>query len=101
MGDIPPVFPDTTLPSQRPDNKKTRLFGYVPPNISLWSVETKTAWGDLFKKMPKDTLSIYIFNADTLSKYSWEEIRNGYKVLRRYDISIQDVEKRSYKIVYP
>lgn len=36
--------------------------------------------------MPTDTLSIYYFSTDTLNKYSWEEIRDNYMVLRRDDL---------------
>jgi hypothetical protein len=27
---------------------------------------------------------------DTINKYSWEEIQRDYKVLRRYDLSVED-----------
>jgi hypothetical protein len=44
-----------------------------------------------FHKIPSDTLSVFYFHVDTINKYSWEEIRQGYKVLRRYDLSIDDL----------
>jgi hypothetical protein len=34
---------------------------------------------------------IYIFNQDTLNKYTWEEIQREYKVLQRYDLSSEDI----------
>lgn len=37
-----------------------------------------------------DTISIFIFSADTLEKYSWEEVRSGYKVLQRYDLDASE-----------
>jgi hypothetical protein len=49
---------------------------------------------DIIKEhIPSDTLSIYYFHPDTLAKYTWEEIRQGYKILRRYDLSIEDIRK--------
>jgi len=60
------------------------------------------------QKMPKDTLSFFFFHADTVNKYSWEIIQRDYKILRRYDLSSQDIrtlysgEKGTYpEIPYP
>ena len=43
-------------------------------------------WEEEIEFLPKDTLSIFIFSTDTLNKYSWEEVRRDYKILRRYDL---------------
>jgi hypothetical protein len=64
------------------------------------------SWEQFFNNLPKDTLSLFIFHTDTLTKYSWEEIRREYKILRRYDLSIEDIHrlKNKYdvpKIPYP
>ena len=40
---------------------------------------------------PRDTVSIFYFHADTINKYPWEIIRRDYKILRRYDLSPQDI----------
>ena len=56
---------------------------------------------DYVHKMPKDTLSFFFFHADTLEKYPLEILQRDYKILRRYDLSSQDVIKlkRKYKNV--
>jgi len=43
------------------------------------------------QRMPRDTVSIYYFHADTVNKYPWEIIQQDYKILRRYDLSSQDI----------
>ncbi|MDR2836889.1 MAG: hypothetical protein LBV69_12010 [Bacteroidales bacterium] len=48
-----------------------------------------------------NVLSLFIFNADTFDTYSWDEIKNDYKILRRYDLSLQDIEMSNYMISYP
>jgi len=53
----------------------------------------------LFKK--NDTLSLFIFDADTFNIYSWEEIQKGYKILQRYDISYANIKALRYNISYP
>jgi len=48
-----------------------------------------------------NTLSLYIFDADTFNMYDWEEIKDGYKILQRYDISPENLKALKYKISYP
>lgn len=48
-----------------------------------------------------DTFSIFIFNKDTFDAYSWDELRNGKRVLRRYDLSGTDVRTLNSVIPYP
>ena len=48
-----------------------------------------------------DTLSLFIFDADTFNMYSWEEIKSGYKILQRYDISPENIKALKYNISYP
>jgi hypothetical protein len=58
-------------------------------------------WNQFFNNLPHDTLSVFIFHTDTLNLYSWYEVRDGYKVLKRYDLSLQDVYDLNYEIYYP
>lgn len=58
-------------------------------------------WSKFFRELPHDTLSVFIFHTDTLKNNSWEEVRDHYKILKRYDLSLQDLEKMHFKIVYP
>ena len=46
-------------------------------------------------------MSVFIFHTDTLNKYSWQEVRDGYKILRRYDLSLEDIKKMKWTIPYP
>ena len=43
------------------------------------------------RETPRDTVSIFYFHADTVSKYPWDIIQRDYKILRRYDLSPQDI----------
>lgn len=49
----------------------------------------------------KDSLMFFVFSVETLNKYSWEEIREGYMVLKRYDLSITDLDSLDWTITYP
>ena len=44
----------------------------------------------------------YLFDLDTIKKYSWKEIAEGYKVLKRVDFdTYEDMEKCNFTITYP
>ena len=89
-------YPDTLLP-----NNNTYVYNKnIKPKQHL-QYDSWIKWDVTFKSLPKDTLSIFIFSSDTLNKYSWEEVRRDYKILKRYDLSIQDLELLDYKVYYP
>ena len=49
----------------------------------------------------RDSLMFFVFSVDTLDKYSWDEIYEGYMVLKRYDLSITDLDSLNWTITYP
>jgi hypothetical protein len=49
----------------------------------------------------KDTLCLFIFDAQVFHTYSWDEIKEGYKILKRYDLSREDIRRLNHLIVYP
>jgi hypothetical protein len=63
--------------------------------------ESQLSWERFFQELPKDTLSVFIFHTDTLNKYSWEEVRDGYMILKRYDLSLEDLKQCNFTITYP
>lgn len=79
------AYPDTTIPVTQ------NLAGPIlPGNLGKYTVWSNS-FRKVFDRLPKDTLSVFVFHADTLKKYSWSEIRSGYKVLKRYDLSYSDI----------
>ena len=56
----------------------------------------------IFKnELTSDTLSIYVFNADTVDLQGWGYVRNGYKILKRYDLSLMDLKNKNFLVDYP
>ena len=91
------LYPDTLLP-------KADIGRYCS------KIEPKHQWGwspDLTDKQMReqfgeaDTLIFFVFSVETLNKYTWEEIREGYKILKRYDLSIQNLDSLNWTITYP
>ena len=88
-------YPDTTIPDE-----ENKLRGVPPKDRSPYDFHERR-WSEIFDNLPADTLSIFIFQGDTLATFSWQEIRSGYKILKRHDLSRQDIERMNYTLVYP
>ena len=88
------VYPDTIL------HKKESDFPKIEASHSQ-NIGGTRSWESKFEEIPSDTLSFYFFHPDTLAKYPWETIRKDYNILKRYDLSIQDIQLLDYEIVYP
>lgn len=59
------------------------------------------SWEKFFQTLPMNILSVFIFHTDTLNKYTWEEVRDGYMILKRYDLSLEDLKQNNWTITYP
>jgi hypothetical protein len=91
------VYPDTALPINRLGMR------YVPPGTKGVISETGMGgnWASSFLTLPSDTLSIYLLDAKILSLYDWSQIRDNYMILKRFDLSFQDLKSSNYIITYP
>jgi len=66
---------------------------------ALWS---RNCWETNFEVyLPSDTLMIYVFDAQVLETTPWDTVKANYLVLKRYDLSLQDLEKMDWTITYP
>lgn len=92
--DVGVAYPDTTLPfneismqTAAPGQSNYYDFGF--------------SGEELFSTLPSDTMSVYFFSTDTLNNNTWEEIRENYLVLRRDDLTFEDLEAMDWSIDYP
>jgi hypothetical protein len=89
------LYPDTTITQGLIDRmpilesgQTLSLGGFSPPE-------------NIFNNSPADTLSIYFFETEILNNNSFENIRDNYRVLKRYDLSVEDLELLNFEIPYP
>jgi len=87
-------YPDTAISELEP------YFVHVHSHDHNY-IGYREKWETVFPRLPADTLSIYIFSTDTLKAYPWSVVRSGYKILKRYDLSLKDLEKANWVIKYP
>ena len=64
-------------------------------SLDLWARDVEVS------KVVKDSLFIYLFHIDTLKNNSWADVQADYKILKRYDLSLEDLEYLDYKLSYP
>jgi hypothetical protein len=89
-------YPDTLLPSSNTQlqiiqsGRKEKLTG------------SNHKWEDSFKEyFPNDTLIIFLLNADTINKYSWNVIQEKNKIIKWKVYSLEDLESNNWTITYP
>ncbi len=84
-------YPDTSLSLDKP-----RLRGIKPGGY------TKIINDEKFEDaLPRDTLIVFILSQDTVDAYDWAQIRDDYKIIKRYDLSISELDEMSWTIKYP
>lgn len=88
-------YPDTTIPY-----KQEQLGGIGIGEIASYDFDAKS-WSVLFDQFPRDTLSLFLFSADTVAKYGWAEVRANYRILKRYDLSEDYLRSQNFTITYP
>lgn len=91
------LYPDTLLPKENIGRYCKKI---EPKHVSwyrptLYEKDIREKYGEA------DTLIFFVFSVETLNKYSWEEIREDYKILKRYDLSIKDLDSLDWTITYP
>jgi len=96
-------FPDTTTFAGIPNPALNPNFTKVLPNES----NTQVLWGRdcielAFKDLiPSDTMMIYVFDAQVLETTPWETVKDNHLLLKRYDLSLDDLQKMNWTITYP
>ena len=97
-------YPDTLLPPLDTEYVSFDDFHKVLPmkSYTLHTILEQIHLKEIPDITRKDSLLMfYVFSVDTLEKYSWEEIREGYRILKRYDLSYEDLDSLNWTITYP
>lgn len=62
---------------------------------------SKIGWRNRIKDSEDNTLIIFLVDQDTLSTYSFEDIMSEYRITKRYDLTIEELESMDWTITYP
>ncbi|MCD8528648.1 MAG: hypothetical protein LRY27_01410 [Chitinophagales bacterium] len=88
-------YPNISLPTDKPVITKIDNGSYFRPYISVKCNENN------FSFLPRDTLTVFIFDAQVIEDSTWNSIRDNYLILKRYDLSFQDLDSMGWEITYP
>lgn len=96
-------YPDTLsfigMPNPVLDSSHTKVLAEETNTRVLWGRDCiELAFKDL---IPSDTMMVYVFDAKVLEGNTWETVKENYLVLKRYDLSLQDLESMNWTITYP
>lgn len=90
-------YPDTAIPAcndllEYPEDFKIKPGG--TKNIGVIG-----SWEGMFAA--HDTLMIFIFDESIFKTIPWDTIRKNYMILKRYDLSLKDLERLDWIVTYP
>jgi hypothetical protein len=89
-------LPDTSL--QKVD---FRLTSNIKPN-SDYPLSTTAGWKNKIKTYCMSTKIMFVvINRDTVDKYGIDDVKANYRIEKRYELSIDSLEKLSWTITYP
>lgn len=98
-------YPDTLSiqhdSSPVPDAYYTKVLANASSDQPVWS---RSCWENSFvseELLPSGILMVYTFDATTVENTPWETVTNDYMVLKRYDLSLQDLRNMNWVITYP
>jgi len=86
------IFPDTILPVEEINIRDLSGNVFVGNNADFIRI---------INDLPKDTLSFYFFDANVIENEGWEKVRDEYLVLRRYDLSEDDLRTLDFTVPFP
>jgi hypothetical protein len=76
-------------------------------NPELYKVEAHSVQKEYYKAPSKglfrdvDTISVFIFDAQVLESTPWDTVKAKYLILKRYDLSLDDLINMNWILTYP
>ena len=87
------IYPDTSINTNKP------ILKWSPPQDYSY-LDSNKKWEKVLVH-PNDTVSIFILSKNLVDIYNWDEIVNNYLILKRYDLSLSDLQYLKWKVTYP
>jgi hypothetical protein len=70
------------------------------PNRTI-SLGRGGSWENAFNEVANQKLRIFIFDASIVDNTPWDTIKKNYMILKRYDLSLDDLDNMNWTITYP
>jgi hypothetical protein len=89
--------PDTTLGF---NSHFRNIDKKVSPNGTI-TLGRGGTWERAYKEDIQQKLLVFIFDAGIVENTPWDTIRSKYLVLKRYDLTLKDLDSLNFKVTYP
>ena len=95
-------FPDTSIPigNYIPKGTPGPPSGVIQPGES-YSLVKSGSLESYFTSAPSGTLELFIFDANTVQTIAWDTVLSKYLILKRYDLTLDSINKTGRIIDYP
>ena len=87
-------YPDTLIPDLSSNLSGINAFDYTP-------YDSRKNWDEVFDEKNATKISFFFFSIDTIAKYGWDSVRANYKILKRNDYTLKDLQNSEYTVSYP
>jgi hypothetical protein len=91
-------YPDTSFSRILNPNRNPQCSKIEPQSLQDNHYNSPTS--SLFNEN-MDTLMVFIFDSNIIENKNWDTIVKNYMILKRYDLSLFDLEGMNWTITYP
>lgn len=92
-------YPDTLIIDENPSSSP-EFYKAIKQTTEPVRLLRRTWEQEFESSIPSDTLQIFIYDAEVLENTPWEEVRENYLILKRYELSYQDILDRNWVIEF-
>jgi hypothetical protein len=89
-------YPDTMLRQKDNYNPSNNPTSLVEPHQKGSDYS-----GNCLESHERDTLMLFIFDARILETISWDSVKAKNLYLKRYDLSLQDLQTQNWQLTFP
>ena len=98
-------YPDTIsfagIPNPALDPNFSKVNSHEKNTRALWGRDCyEVLFGSELYNY-QDTLMVFVFDAQVLENTDWETVKQQYLILKRYDLSLEDLRNMDWTIEYP
>jgi len=92
-------YPDTTMMTYNNPFPGNPHYKTLPHTENY--IQSRDCFESFMTHPQADTSMIFIFDANVIETVPWDTIRAKYLFLKRYDLSLMDLENMNWTITYP
>ena len=92
------IYPDTAIVmGTSPFDEKVKQFA-IKPNSTY---KKEDNWKSYLSKSKSGVMTIFLFDKAVVDTVPWNKIREDYLILKRYELTLQQLDSLNWTITYP